>query len=108
MRFPQYRQGKTYVWRQTHGSFPQKTTRRGALGYFEGSDKVHLYLTVIMDLPHPHDAFALLQKKKEYMEKEDEEHQRTLAERSARVEAAQDSRVVVDEGGSLVIIWRIS
>ena len=36
----------------------------------------------------------LVRKRKERMEKEAEEHQKTLAERSARVEVAQDSRVV--------------
>jgi hypothetical protein len=36
----------------------------------------------------------LVRKRKERMEKEAEEHQKALAERSARVEAAQDSRVV--------------
>ena len=35
-----------------------------------------------------------MQKRKERMEKEAEEHQKTLAERSARAEAAQDSRVI--------------
>ena len=36
----------------------------------------------------------LVRKRKERMEKEAEEHQKALAERSARVEAAQDSRVI--------------
>ena len=59
VRFAQHRQGKTYVWRQPHACMPQKATLWGALGYFKGSDKVHLYLTVILPLRHPHAACAL-------------------------------------------------
>ena len=59
VRFAQYRQGKTYVWQQPHACMPQEATLWGALGYFEGSDKVHLNLTVILPLRHPHAACAL-------------------------------------------------